>query len=468
MTGLMTALVGGKDMIMFSSMSFIFCFLPLFFIVYYVVPGEYKNIVMLLGSIIFYALGEPFFVLLLLAAVGMNYLFATFVWNDGNQHIWKRKQRKQYLTMVLLLDVGMLAGFKALHLYESSFLLPVGVSFFTFKMISYQVDAYRGMIEKPDFVKTATYFTLFPQVTSGPVMRYGEAAGVLNKPACDAESLEDGWKYFVLGLSAKVLLADKLSLLWNELQSIGFESISTPLAWLGAVAYSLNLYFDFAGYSLMAAGLCRMMGYPFIKNFDHPYASKSMREFWRRWHITLGTWFRDYVYIPLGGNRSRQWRTLLNLLIVWLLTGIWHGAGWNFLLWGLILFCLIAMEKLFLGAWLERSAVLAHGYVLFLMPLTWMVFAITDLKQLSLYFTRLFPFFGASAAGANPHDFTKFTGLYAGLLAAAMICCLPAVTRLYEKYKKRWLVTAGLTVLFWIAVYAAVNSANNPFLYFDF
>lgn len=468
MTGLVLERAGSQDMVMFSGMGFIFCFLPLFLIAYYLAPLRYRNIVLLTGSIVFYAMGEPFFVLLLLASVGMNYLFASELWYDGNYHIWKRKKRKQYLIIILLLDIGMLAGFKLLHLYEASFALPLGLSFFTFKMISYQVDAYRGQTEKPDFVRTAAYFIMFPQVTSGPIMRYEDAEGAFERPDCSAEHFEDGLKYFILGLSAKVLLADRLATLWNDLQTIGFESISTPLAWLGAGTYSLNLYFDFAGYSLMASGICLMLGYPFILNFDHPYAAGSIREFWHRWHVTLGSWFRDYVYIPLGGSREGTFKTLRNLLVVWLLTGLWHGSGWNFVLWGLVLFCLIAAEKLFLGKLLSKTGVLAHAYVIVVIALTWVIFALTDLGEIGLYMTRLFPFFGQGAAGRNPGDFMKYVSRYGLLLVTGILCCIPAVTGLYRKWRKKLWVIAGLALMFWADIYFIVNATNNPFRYFSF
>lgn len=468
MTGWVLERAGNQNMVMFNGMGFIFCFLPLFLAAYYLTPAAYRNIVLFLGSILFYALGEPFFVVLLLASVGMNYLFATELWYDGNNHIWKHKKRRQYLIAIVLLDVLMLAGFKLLHLYETSFLQPLGISFFTFKMISFQIDAYKGLIKKPEFIKTAAYFTMFPQVTSGPIMRYQDAEGAFEKPCCTTEYFEDGLKYFILGLSAKVLLADRLAMLWNELQSIGFESISTPLAWLGAGTFSLNLYFDFAGYSLMASGICMMLGFPFIVNFNHPYAATSIRDFWHRWHMTLGAWFRDYVYIPLGGSRKGMPKTLCNLLLVWLLTGIWHGSGWNFLLWGLILFVLIAAEKLFLGKWLSRFGWLGHLYVLFVIPLTWVVFSLTDLSQLGLYMMRLFPFFGQGAGGKNPHDFTKYFMMYGSLLTVSILCCIPAAEKLYQKCKKNILTVVVLVLLFWLDIYFLANAVNNPFRYFAF
>lgn len=237
--------------------------------------------------------------------------------------------------------------------------------------------------------------------------------------------LENGLYYFTAGLAAKVLLADRLGLLWHELSTIGYESISTPLAWLGAFAYSLQLYFDFAGYSLMAAGIGVMIGMPFVQNFAHPYAAGSVREFFHRWHMTLGSWFRDYVYIPLGGNRKGMKRCILNLAVVWLLTGIWHGGSVNFLLWGAVLFLLIAAEKLFLGKLLEKHRIIGSVYIIGVMPVTWMLFAITDLEQLCIYLTKLFPFvkaFGVQTTGAvNPADFMKYGEMYAPILVAAAI-----------------------------------------------
>ena len=255
-----------------------------------------------------------------------------------------------------------------------SAVLPLGLSFFLFKMISFQIDVYRGeMVQKPGFRQTAVYFVMFPQLVSGPIMRFHEGGFGEEEREYSWEKVEEGLQYFIAGLGTKVLLADRLAILWKDIHMIGYESISTPLAWLGAAGYSMELYFDFWGYSLMASGLCLMLGYPFIENFRHPYASKSISEFWRRWHITLGSFFRDYVYIPLGGSREGMGVTMRNLLAVWLLTGLWHGGSLNFILWGLVLFALIAIERLALGKLFGKFPLIGRFFVLAMIPVTWVI-----------------------------------------------------------------------------------------------
>ena len=290
-------------------------------------------------------------------------------------------------------------------------LLPVGISFYTFKSISYLIDVYRSGHAERSFLRFGAYLCCFPQIVSGPIMRYGEMEQAQQFGVWKAARAEDGLKYIIAGLGMKVLLADRLGFLWNDIQTIGFESISTPLAWLGAAAYSMELYFDFAGYSLIAVGIGRMIGLPAIKNFDQPYSSRSVSEFYRRWHMTLGSWFRDYLYIPLGGNRKGTLRTVFNLLLVWAVTGFWHGGGLHFILWGMILGLLVVIEKLWIGKWLKKSKILSHAYVLFVIPLTWMVFAIPTLPEIGVYFARLFPFFGVGSA-VNPGDFAKELTLF--------------------------------------------------------
>ena len=258
---------------------------------------------------------------------------------------------------------------------------------------------------------------MFPQVVSGPIMRYDDGEFGARRE-CGPEKFEDGLKYFVIGLGMKVLLADRIGILWNDLQMIGFQSISTPLAWFGAAGYSLQLYFDFWGYSLMASGILVMLGYEFIQNFDHPYASRSISEFYRRWHMTLGSFFRDYVYIPMGGSRCKKSRMLLNLALVWILTGIWHGNGPNFLIWGAVLGIFIILEKVFYGKALSKIPVVGNLYVLALIPLTWVVFAITDLRQLGIYFGRLFPFIGGEGIAVNSQDIVRYSQTYGG-----RVCC---------------------------------------------
>ena len=395
----------------------------------------------------------------------------------------QKAKRKRLLIFVLILDVGVLALFKGLSTFVDSSLLPLGISFYIFKMISFQVDMYRGDIwEKPDLKSTALYFTMFPQVVSGPIMRYDDGEFGARRE-CGPEKFEDGLKYFVIGLGMKVLLADRIGILWNDLQMIGFQSISTPLAWFGAAGYSLQLYFDFWGYSMMASGILVMLGYEFIQNFDHPYASRSISEFYRRWHMTLGSFFRDYVYIPLGGNRCSRGRHLLNLLggsrckkgrmllnlaLVWILTGIWHGNGPNFLIWGAVLGIFIILEKVFYGKALSKIPVVGNLYVLALIPLTWVVFAITDLRQLGIYFGRLFPFIGGEGIAVNSQDIVRYSQTYGGLFVAGIVLCIPGVFHFYEKHKKNPVFVLLLAAVFWYCVYFMSSSAGNPFMYFKF
>lgn len=458
-------------MVSFSSLEFLFRFLPIFLIAYFVVPAKYREIMLLIGSLVFYAVGEPVFLLLLILATVMNYYMGMKSWELGEGYTvqpWRLQKRKQIVIAAVVIDVLILAAFKCLSAFVDNALLPLGISFYIFKMISFQADILRGEIwNKPKFKYVALYFTMFPQVVSGPIMRYNEGEFDLDR-TCGLEQFEDGLKYFILGLGMKVLLADRLAILWNDLQMIGFQSISTPLAWLGAAGYSLRLYFDFWGYSLMASGLMVMLGYDFIENFNHPYASKSISEFYRRWHVTLGSWFRDYVYIPLGGSRCDKKRIALNLAVVWLLTGIWHGNGFNYVIWGVVLGIMIILEKLVYGKYLQKIPILGNLYVLALIPLTWVVFAITDLKQLGIYFGRLFPLFGDAGIAVNQQDIFKYLSNYGIYLVAGIILCIPAVSGFYEKHRKNPVVIVLLAIVFWLSVYFLSSSAGNPFMYLNF
>lgn len=458
-------------MVNFSSLEFIFRFLPVFLIFYFIVPSKYREIAFLAGSLIFYAVGEPAFILVLVVATLLNYLLARQSWKVGEGfelHEWQIRRRKHYMIQAVILDMVLLVVFKLLGAFVSHSLLPLGISYYIFKMISFQVDLYRKKIwDRPKLQSVALYFMMFPQVISGPIMRYQDGEFELPKER-DLEQFEDGLKYFVLGLGMKVLLADKLAILWKDLQMIGFQSISTPLAWLGAAGYSLQLYFDFWGYSLMASGILVMLGYNFIENFNHPYASKSISEFYRKWHVTLGSWFKDYVYIPMGGSRCAKSRLVLNLAVVWLLTGIWHGNGVNFIIWGALLGVLIILEKLFYGKYLEKIPIVGNLYVLLLIPLSWVVFAITDLKQLGIYFGRLFPFIGGAGIAVNQQDILRYGQNYAVFFVAGIVLCIPGVFRFYEKHKKNPVILLLLAAVFWYSVYFLSSSAGNPFMYLDF
>lgn len=465
----------------FSSMIFIFRFLPIFLILYYVVPHRYKNIILLLGSLCFYAYGGPQYLLLLLFSVLVNYTVAIFM----NRSQDNPKRKKLWLIAGLVYNFGILFFFKYINfaieninfvisrVNESysiaplKIALPLGISFYTFQIVSYLADVYKGEIEAEESAfQLGTYLCMFPQLISGPIVKYSEIATQLSGRWISLRNLERGLKIFTIGLGFKVLIADRIGILWNDIQTIGFESISTPLAWLGAVGYSLQLYFDFYGYSLMAVGVGRMLGFTLSDNFNHPYTSRSISEFWRRWHITLGRWFKDYVYIPLGGNREGTGKLVLNLFIVWMFTGLWHGASWNFIIWGLSLFILICFEKLFFYRFLQRSKILSRLYVCMIMPLTWMIFAIHDFSEVKIYFGRLFSII--PGLNVNTYDFFKYLNTYKWLFAAGIFFCIPLAWNWFVRHEKSFICTLVLLIVFWYSVYQLANGLNNPFLYFKF
>lgn len=346
--------------------------------------------------------------------------------------------------------------------------LPIGISFYTFQAVSYLADVYRGVISaEKRFDRFATYLCMFPQLTAGPLVGYEHVQGSLLTRNYSLRMVETGLRTFVWGLAAKVLLANRLGLLWHDIQTIGFKSISTPLAWLGALTFSMEIYFDFLGYSLMAVGVGRMLGFYLPENFNLPYTAKSVTEFYRRWHMTLGAWFRKYVYIPLGGNRSGKAKMCLNLLLVWLLTGVWHGADLNFMLWGAALGIMIVLEKLFWLRWLEKSKVISHIYLLFVIPLTWMMFAITDVKELGIYYGRMF---GVESGNlqVNPADFMDSVKDYWPLLLTGVLFCTPIPGIVSRLMKNRFAEAALLLLVFWLCIYYLYIEGVNPFMYYRF
>ena len=471
---------------LFSSVGFLFRFLPIFIIVYLVLP-KFRNSILLLGSLIFYGVGEPYFVLLLLLSVLTNYgLNCYMFWEprapQSNRKQKAKRRKKCALAAAAALDLGVLfvfkywdfaagsintlAGQKALPLF--SLALPLGISFYTFQMISYQVDCYRGTVQKrADFLTFATYICMFPQLIAGPIVRFGEISDRLAARRVRIRDLENGFKLFTLGLGLKVLLANQIGTLWNLIMTAGAGRLHVLVAWLGAFAYSFQIYFDFWGYSVMAMGLGKMLGFRIPRNFNDPYTSRSVSEFWRRWHITLGSWFREYVYIPLGGNRRGNAGTIRNLLIVWALTGLWHGAAWNFLLWGIVFFMLISLEKRTYGKWLENSRVLGHLYTILLLPVTWMIFAITDMGQLTAYLGNLIGYHGENIL-VGTTQLMRYLKEYGALLIACVIFATPLPGKLYYKWRDRWFMVLILLVVFWFSVRGIIRGDNNPFLYFRF
>jgi len=510
--------------VILSGIEFVFRFLPVFLLIYYIVPARARDAVLLAGSVVFYAAGEPLFVLLLAGLTLINHLLGrrSFVslcaaeeraWQERqNGHRRTRRKirgRAGYMILAIALDAAVLVVLKVLALQVDSSLLPLGLSFYIFKMISYQADIYSGKVyECPTFVKTAAYFMMFPQITQGPIMRYADGFDKTSAPLpsteenrdeadlagagqtaggdpdhdkeqdggsagryigrhVGADSLERGLVYMTAGLGMKILIADRIGILWNEIGKIGYESISTPLAWLGAYGYTCQLYFDFWGYSLIAGGVGVMLGFPFIENFIHPYAASGIGDFYRRWHATLGSWFRDYIYIPLGGSRAGTVRTIRNLMIVWLLTGFWHGGTLNFIIWGVVLGLMIVLEKYPLRRLLHEAPVIGRLGVWILIPLTWVVFAIPDLKQLGVYFARLFPFFGIGQT-ADPGDVLRMLSMFGPYFAASAVLCVPKVFDSIIAHRRNVLVIMLLTIVFWASAFYMATSSGNTFMYFSF
>ena len=463
----------------FTTIAFMFRFLPIFLIVYYVVPTRYKNLILLIGSFVFYAWGQHFYLLLLMLSIVVNYTFGRLIGE-------RRAQRKPLLILGLIYNFGLLVFFKYTNFFIEninalltathiqiptiSVVMPLGISFYTFQVVSYLVDVYRGD-QRPvkNIINLGVYIAMFPQVTSGPIGLYSELEPTLLRRHCSVLNLESGLKTFIIGMGAKMLLANPMGTLWAGMSRYGYETLSCPYAWLGAFGYSFQLYFDFAGYSLMAMGLGQMLGLYVPKNFDHPYISGSMAEFWRRWHMTLGRWFKKYLYFPLGGSRCSFAKTIRNTFVVWAFTGLWHGASWNFVLWGLIFFVLLTIERLGLGKLLAKTKVLKHIYVIFLIPLTWVVFALPNMQDIATYFSRLFPFFADNTASfVNTKDVIRALHDYWYLLIACVVFCLPFPSRWYEKHKNSKLVILGLVLIYLMSVYKMQTQTSNPFLYYQF
>lgn len=469
----------------FSSIAFIMYFMLVFFLVYYILPASYKNAWLFLASLGFYyygVRGNPGYLLLMIMSVVVNFVAGKLIEAQKT-----KRARKAWLVVGIVYDLGWLILFKylgflienlnalfgAMHvkvqLETWNLILPIGISFYTFQIISYLVDVYRRETKaEKSLISLGTYLCMFPQLIAGPIVNYHLIQEQLHKRKHSMVKVESGLKVFALGLAYKVLLANRVGHLWTEVTAIGYESISTPLAWMSIVAYSLQLYFDFYGYSLMAIGLGRMMGFDFPQNFNNPYMAVSMTDFWRRWHMTLGGWFREYVYIPLGGNRGGFAKTVRNMFVVWLLTGLWHGASWNFVLWGLLLFVLLFVEKAGLGKVLERHKALGHIYMILWIPLSWLVFVITDLSQLGIYLQKLFPFFGSTGTVLFQGDYLKYGKTYGIYLVLGILFATGVQEKLLKKNKNRLWVILLLLALFWASVYCMYLGMDDPFLYFRF
>lgn len=464
----------------FSSTIFLCVYLPLVLLGYYICPKKGRNLFLLIVSLVFYAWGEPKYVFLMIFSILVNYIFGRLM--DKNRG--RQKRMKLLLVLSVVIDLGLLSVFKYTDfiitnvnaIFGSSFdllkiALPIGISFYTFQAMSYTIDVYRNDVRvQKNLIDFGMYITMFPQLIAGPIVRYADVQDQLADRSVTTADFSEGVMRFVVGLGKKVLLANQMGAVWSEIYALGGD-VSALMAWTGAIAYTFQIYFDFSGYSDMAIGLGRMFGFKFPENFRYPYQSVSITDFWRRWHITLSTWFKEYLYIPLGGNRCGLARQALNLLIVWSLTGFWHGAGWNFVMWGLYYFVILFIEKLFLLKALDKlPKFFRHVYALLLIVIGWVIFASDDVSVLLPYLGSMF---GANGAVGGMDVYTLFTK------AVLLIICCVASTELPKRLflsatgamneKAAFTIKSVMTIaLLALSMVLLIGDSYNPFLYFRF
>lgn len=464
----------------FSSILFLFSFLPVVLFLYMISPFSLKNGILLVASLFFYAWGEPIYILLMLFSIFVDYFAGILI---GKYRGTSPIKAKLALLFSICTNIAILSFYKyadllietlndwvGTNLSPLNLPLPIGISFYTFQTMSYSIDVYRGeVLPQKNWFTFATYVSLFPQLIAGPIVRYKLVAKDLEYRRWDWDFFTEGIKVFLIGLGKKVLLANNIGILWDEAKQIPFDELSTSQAWLGICAFSFQIYFDFSGYSDMAKGLGKMFGFHFPDNFNYPYISKSVTEFWRRWHMTLGTWFRDYVYIPLGGSRGKKWQTYRNLFVVWGLTGLWHGASWNFLLWGLYFGFWISLEKSRFGRLLEKMPrALRHGYLIFIVIIGWVIFEFDEITAIIQYLAVMFGFSQQPFIGGN----VIYT--FVSNLTLIFVCLLGAlpIKNCFVHDKNRITMEAFtffyLVMIFLLSVAYLNDESYNPFLYFRF
>lgn len=466
-----------------TSIFFIFIFLPLTVFGYYLFPKKFKNISLLFASIIFYAWGNLQYLIVLLLSIFFNYFVALEI-NYYIENSGKTKSKAAFI-FGLAFNIFVLGFFKyygfiveninnifATEITIQKLPLPLGISFFTFSVLSYLIDVYQGKSSvQKNIISFALYVSFFPKITSGPIIRYADFAEQLNFNIFDYEIVGEGIKLYIIGLAKKILLADHFSLLYQNLNSLPDSEYTVLSAWLALIAFTLQIYFDFSGYSDMAIGLAKMYGYNLPRNFNYPYVSRSITEFWRRWHITLGSWFREYVYIPLGGNRVGVVRHIRNIMVVWLLTGIWHGAAWNYILWGLFYGLILIFEKYIYGSIISRSKIIAHLYTILIVMLGWLIFTSPSIAAIGIALRRMF--------GAGNISFANQTFLYYLRSYFFQICigCLAATPifnnlqkSILQKRNRTYVLISGFLyfVLFFFSLAFLMNSTYQSFLYVGF
>ena len=469
----------------FSTVLFLFRFLPITLLLYYAVPYKFKNTVLFACSLVFYSWGEVKFFPIMVVLILINYVSGLLMERfEGHTCL-----RRVVLVFSIVGSLSMLVFFKYTNFLINSLnalaglniapvagleVLPLGISFYTFQTMSYSIDVYRQDVKtEHNIIDFGAYVVMFPQLIAGPIVKYRDVSNQLHvyEGRITLDRIEQGVSLFVFGLAKKVLLADAIGQLWTDIigvkgsttAAIGLANASTPLVWLGVIAYSLQLYFDFSGYSMMGIGMGKMLGFDFPDNFNLPYISRSITEFWRRWHMTLSGWFREYVYIPLGGNRKGKARQIFNLFIVWLLTGIWHGANWNFICWGLYYFVLLMIEKLFLLPYLEKGKIWPHVYTLFLVVVGWAMFVGNEYGvEFGLLFQKLFVW----SSGVSPLYYLRN---YLVILILSVLCCTEIPKKLWDEMQQvTWTRVLTVATLFVLSIAYVIGSDSHPFLYFNF
>ena len=463
----------------FSSILFMFIYLPVVLAVYYISPVKWRNPVLFVANLVFYGWGEPVYILLMMLSITVNYVNGLLI--GKYKAAGDMKRAKAVLIVNVVINLSLLGFFKYYDLIVTTLsalpfidiaplglTLPIGISFYTFQTMSYPIDVYRGDADvQRNYISFGTFVALFPQLIAGPIVRYKDVADQLGFRASSIDQFSSGVERFIGGLAKKVLIANNIGALW-DVYAADPGNLTTLGAWLGILAFSLQIYFDFSGYSDMAVGLGRMIGFEFKENFNYPYISRSVTEFWRRWHISLGTWFRDYVYIPLGGNRHGLGRQLFNITVVWALTGIWHGANWTFLFWGLYYAVFLILEKSFLLRWLDRAPrALGHVYTLFVVVCGWVLFQLEDMTAVSQYFSAMF---GGGAGLVVARDLFYLVS-YAAIFVIGAVSATPLGAKAYRSLPPKVKAVAGPALIVAVLVLATaylVDSTYNPFLYWNF
>ena len=465
----------------FSTPVFMFAFLVLTLGIYYIVPRKFRNLVILCASLLFYYWGEQLYVIIMFLSTAIDFTHGLLVEKFKKEN--RDKAARCVVGSSIFFNLALLFFFKywdfiagSLQSIGLNFMpvlgihLPIGISFYTFQTMSYTMDVYRGDARaQRSILNFGTFVTLFPQLIAGPIIKYKDLGDQIDERTTTTEKFASGVQIFTVGMAKKVLIANNVGMLWEAYKAMAVSDLTVAGAWLGVLAFTFQIYFDFSGYSDMAIGLGRMLGFEFLPNFNYPYISKSITEFWRRWHISLSTWFREYLYIPLGGNRCSKGRWMFNLFVVWAATGIWHGASWNFLMWGLFFWVVLLIEKFFLADKLKKApAAVGHIYTLFLVLISWTIFAIEDFSQLGGYLKVMFGLGGVPLVNGT---FGYYLTSYLPILVIAGLASTPLGVKLYKKMSKGAAHAVGAVLIFGALMLCTaylVDGTYNPFLYFRF